>query len=237
MAGADIRRYSIDRHGTSLNAPLAVLAAALLAFADALLYPVLMLPVLLVQLTDNLTTVGFVVALTGGLWFIPQIIAAGVIQDRRRVKPVLLAGGMTRVAALGFFTSIGFRASEFTNQQLLRWFVLAIIISTIASAFSARPLTIMTGRAVASEQQRRVFGGRGVLGSLLAIIGGWVILSLFATDGPVFSPQSDPAGSRSGQRNCGRHLFCRTHPGTPPDAARCRSPTWRKHQRRGQDAR
>lgn len=186
MAGADIRRFSIDRRGTSLNAPLAALAAALLAFADALLYPILVLPVVVAQLTGNLTTIGLVSSLAAGLWFIPQIISAGVIQDRRRVKPVLIVGSITRAAAFGLFTYIGFRSDDFTHQELLRWLVFTLIIATTASAFSSLPLTIMTARSVTSDQQRRVFGGRTILGGLLAIVAGLVVASVFDVDGPAF---------------------------------------------------
>ena len=186
MAGADIRRFSIDRRGTSLNAPLAALAAALLAFADALLYPILVLPVVVAQLTGNLTTIGLVSSLAAGLWFIPQIISAGVIQDRRRVKPVLIVGSTTRAAAFGLMAYIGFRANDFTYQELLRWLVFTLIIATTASAFSSLPLTIMTARSVSSDQQRRVFGGRTILGGLLAIVAGLIVASVFDVDGPAF---------------------------------------------------
>lgn len=186
MAGADIRRFSIDRHGTSLNAPLAALAAALLAFADALLYPILVLPIVVAQLTGNLTTIGLVSSLAAGLWFIPQIISAGVIQDRRRVKPVLIVGSITRAAAFGLFAYIGFRADDFTHQELLRWLVFTLIIATTASAFSSLPLTIMTARSVSPDQQRRVFGGRTILGGLLAVVAGLIVASVFDIDGPAF---------------------------------------------------
>ncbi|MGH2548400.1 MAG: hypothetical protein ACRDHN_03375, partial [Thermomicrobiales bacterium] len=106
MAGADIRRFSFDRQGTSLNAPIAVIAAALFAFADAFLVPAIVLPVVTSQLTNNLTTVGLAVSLAGGLWFLPQVLSAGVIQDRRRIKPVVLLGGACRAAALGLFAYV-----------------------------------------------------------------------------------------------------------------------------------
>jgi hypothetical protein len=186
VAGADIRRFSTDRRGTSLNAPLAALAAALMAFADALLYPALVLPVVVGQLTGNLTTVGLAASLAAGLWFIPQIISAGVIQDRRRVKPVLIVGGITRAAAFGLFTYIGFRADDFSHQELLRWLIFALVVATTASAFSSLPLTILTARSVSADQQRTLFSGRVVLAGVLAIVAGLIVASVFDVDGPGF---------------------------------------------------
>ena len=43
MAGAEFRRFSIDRQGMTLNAPIAVIASALLAFADAFLLPAIVI--------------------------------------------------------------------------------------------------------------------------------------------------------------------------------------------------
>ena len=186
MAGADIRRFSFDRQGTSLNAPIAVIAAALFAFADAFLVPAIILPVVTSQLTDNLTTVGLAVSLTGGLWFLPQVLSAGVIQDRRRLKPVVLLGGATRAVALGFFAYVGFRDDDFTNVELLRWLIFALVVSAIASAFTMAPLNLLTMRTSHGDQRANLFTIRAVLAGLLAIAGGIVTARVFAEDGPGF---------------------------------------------------
>jgi MFS family permease len=186
VAGADIRRFSFDRQGTSLNAPIAVIAAALFAFADAFLVPAIVLPVVTAQLTTNLTTVGLAVSLAGGLWFLPQVLSAGVIQDRRRIKPVVLLGGACRAAALGLFAYVGFRDDDFSNVQLLRWLIFALVVSTIASSFTIAPLNMLTVRSAHGEQRAGIFNIRAGLAGLLAIVAGIITARVFAEDGPGF---------------------------------------------------
>lgn len=186
MAGADIRRFSFDRQGTSLNAPIAVIAAALFAFADAFLVPAIVLPVVVSRLTDNLTTVGLAVSLAGGLWFLPQVLSAGVIQDRRRIKPVVLLGGACRAGALGLFAYVGFRDDDFNDVQLLRWLIFALVVSSIASSFTIAPLNLLTVRTTHGDQRSGVFAIRAILATMLAIAAGIVIARVFAEDGPGF---------------------------------------------------
>ncbi|MCC6705036.1 MAG: hypothetical protein IT334_09170 [Thermomicrobiales bacterium] len=186
MAGADFRRYSIDRRGMSLNAPVAILSSALLAFADAFLLPAIVIAAVTSQLTDDLRTVGLAVSLAGGLWYLPQVLSTGVIQHRRRVKPVLLIGGGVRAAALGLFVWIGFRADDFTRSELLRWFLLALIISTVASAFSIPPMNALATRSVRSIERKQIFTRRPILALILAVGAGLIIARVFGPSGPDF---------------------------------------------------
>ncbi len=186
MAGAEIRRFSIDRQGMTLNAPIAVIASALFAFADAFLLPAIVIAAVTSQLTDDLTTIGLAVSLAGGLWYLPQVLATGVIQNRRRIKPVILLGGALRAAALGLFAYIGFRADDFTETELLRWFLFSLVIATAASAFSMPPLNALLIRAVSPDQRRQVFTYRAFLALLLAILAGLIAARVFGDDGPGF---------------------------------------------------
>lgn len=170
----------------SLNAPVALISSALLAFADAFLLPAIVLAAVTSQLTNDLTTVGLAVSLAGGLWYLPQVLATGVIQYRRRVKPVLLIGGGVRAAALGLFAWIGFRAGNFSQSELLRWFLLALIISTVASAFSIPPMNALAVRAVHSVERKKIFTRRPLLTLLLAVAAGLIIARVFGESGPGF---------------------------------------------------
>jgi len=186
VAGAEIRRFSIDRQGMTLNAPIAVIASALLAFADAFLIPAIVIAAVTSRLTTELSTIGLAVSLAGGLWYLPQILATGVIQHRRRVKPVILLGGSLRAAALGLFAYIGFRADDFTETELLRWFLFSLVIATAASAFSIPPLNALLIRAVRPDQRRQVFTIRAVLALLLAVLAGLIAARVFGAHGPGF---------------------------------------------------
>jgi MFS family permease len=170
----------------TLNAPIAVIASALLAFADAFLFPAIVIAAVTSRLTDDLVTIGLAVSLAGGLWYLPQVLATGVIQNRRRVKPVILLGGATRAAALGLFAYIGFRAEDFTETELLRWFLFALVVATAASAFSMPPLNALLVRAIRPEQRRQVFLVRASFALVLAVAAGLIMARVFGPDGPGF---------------------------------------------------
>ena len=169
-----------------LNAPVAIISSALLAFADAFLLPFIVLTAVTSQLTDDLGTVGLAVSLAGGLWYLPQVLSTGVIQYRRRVKPVLLIGGGVRAAALGLFAWIGFRADNFTESELLRWFLMALIIATTASAFTIPPMNALATRSVHSLGRKRIFTRRPILALILAVAAGLIVARVLGDSGPGF---------------------------------------------------
>jgi MFS family permease len=170
----------------TLNAPVAVISSALLAFADAFLLPAIVIAAVTSRLTADLTTVGLAVSLAGGLWYLPQVLATGVIQHRRQVKPVILLGGTLRAAALGLFAYIGFRAEDFSQNELLRWFLFALVVATVASAFTMPPLNALAMRAIRPEQRRHVFAARALLSLILAVFAGLIVARVFGSDGPGF---------------------------------------------------
>jgi Na+/melibiose symporter-like transporter len=114
------------------------------------------------------------------------VLSAGVIQDRRRIKPVVILGGACRAAALGFFAYVGFRDDDFSNDDLLRWFIFALIVSTIASSFTIAPLNLLTVRTSHGDERAGLFTVRAVLAGILAIAAGIVTARVFAGDGPGF---------------------------------------------------
>ena len=99
---------------------------------------------------------------------------------------VVLLGGACRAVALGLFAYVGFRDDDFTNVELLRWLIFALVVSAIASSFTIAPLNLLTVRTANREQRGRAFSLRALLAALLAIAAGLIIARVFAESGPGF---------------------------------------------------
>ena len=184
MAGADIRRFSVDRRGQALNVLLGVISGALLVLADTLLHPIIVLPLFVSELTNRYALIGLVPAIAAGAWFLPQVLAGLVVRGRRRL-PWATGALVVRTAAVILLAYVGYRADQLTDAQLLRSFFICYLAYVLAAGFATAPTNDVLVKAVAGERRGRFFAQRSLWAGLLAVAGGVVVRAVLG-GGPAF---------------------------------------------------
>ncbi len=184
MAGADIRRFSVDRRGQAFNVLLGVVSGALLVLADTLLHPTIVLPLFVSELTDTYALIGLVPAIAAGAWFLPQVLASFVVRGRRRL-PWATGASVVRTAAVTLLAYVGYRADGLTDAQLLRSFFICYLAYVLAGGFAASPTNDVLVKAVAGERRGRFFAQRALWSGVLAVAAGIVVRAVLG-DGPAF---------------------------------------------------
>lgn len=183
VIGADIRLTSRDRAGVVLDPPLLAVAAGASAFAESLLLPTLVLPVVAAQLTQERVVVGFVAAIPAATWLIAQALSAFLLHGRTRLKPVAAVAALVRVGAFLILARAALDAAV-TRESLLSALLFAAILAAIASAVSQQATRALSARIVVANAQRALFGLRGISAAVLAMLAGLVLASALAPDGP-----------------------------------------------------
>ena len=186
MAGADIRRFSFDRRGLAPNFLLGLAAGALLALAETLVHPIVVLPLFVAALTDDLAVVGLVPAVAAGVWWLGRLPAALVVGPRRTKLPWVTGAALVRTAAMVLLAYVVFRADRVSDEQLLRSFFLCYVVYHFAGGFAAGPATDVVAKAVAADQRARLFRQRVLWGGAFGVVAALVVARLLSADGPAF---------------------------------------------------
>ncbi len=185
VAGADIRRFSGDRRNTGAAIVRGVVSSALIALADAAIFPTLVLVAFAAQLTDDLVIIGLVPAMSAGLWFLPQLLARPLTHLTNRQVPWMTGAAIIRAAAIILLAVIGFR-DDVSNTQRLRSLLICYAAFVLASGFAAVPATELVQRAIPPDQRSWFLRVR----NLWAIAGGAAAASLvfrvLGPEGPAF---------------------------------------------------
>lgn len=186
MAGADIRRYSNDRRGRALNFFLGIASGALFGLADTLLFPSLILALFVAQLTHSYLLLGLIPAIGAGVWFLPQLLAAGLVQGRQRKLPWATAASIIRFAAIALLAYVGLRAGSLNNAGLLRSFFICYVAYSLAAGFAAVPAGEAVAKAIAHEQRPLFLRQRVLWGAILGLAGGFVVHQVLGARGLTF---------------------------------------------------
>ena len=186
MSGAEIRRLSVDRRGLVPNVFLGIGSGALLALADALIHPLIVLPLFVAALTDDLAVVGLIPAIAAGVWWLGRLPAVVLVRPRRQALPWATGALLVRIAAVALLAYVVFGADRFGDAQLVRSFFICYVVYHLSGGFAAGPLTEALARSVAVDQRARVFRQRVIWGAALGIVAGFVVARLLGTDGPTF---------------------------------------------------
>lgn len=186
MAGADIRRFSSDRRGMALNFFLGVGNGALLILADTLMHPTLVLALFVAELSDDALLIGLVPAIATGVWFLPQLFSAAVVQGRRRQLPWAAGASIIRTAAVILLAFVGYRAESLTDDELLRRFFICYVVYNLAAGFANVPSTELAAKAIAAERRGLFFSQRNLWGGVLGFGAGFVIREVLGSGGPDF---------------------------------------------------
>ncbi len=167
------------------NAPFAFISGILLAIADALLHPTILLVFFVSQLTDSLRTIGLVV--TVGLlgWYLPQLMVPWLVNNTSRQLPWALSANLVRAAAAIFLAYSGYR-TDVSDDDRLRSFFICYVVYSVAAGFAQSPMNELIARSVPAEIRGRLFRQRTVWAGIVAIGAGVLARQTIGTDGPGF---------------------------------------------------
>ena len=186
MAGAEIRRYSADQRGLSLNVFLGVAGGALGTLAETLILPTIVLAFFVGQLTDSYAVVGLVPALGVGLWALARLPATILIASRRRKLPWAIGAALVRAAATGLLAIVSFRAGEGSEPQLLRAFFICYAAYSFAAGFASVPISSVIAKAMPHEGRLIFFRQRTLWSGVMGVIAGLVVVQLLGNGSPPF---------------------------------------------------
>jgi MFS family permease len=170
---------------SSLNWPLALTAGVLIALAEFLLHPTIVLVFFASELTDSLRTIGLVV--TVGLlgWYVPQLISPWLEKSTSRQMPWALGASLVRAASVIFLAYVGYR-SDITDEERLRSFFICYVAYCVASGFAQAPVNELIARSIHGEQLSRLLSQRNLWSGILAIGAGFVARASLGENGPEF---------------------------------------------------
>lgn len=184
MAGADVRRFSTDRRGTSLNFALGVAHGALLTLADTLLFPTIVLTMFVAQLTGDPVKIALVPVLGTSVWLLPQVLVSSV-PWKSRVLPWATGAAIVQTAAIALLAYVGYRANM-NNGERLRSFFLCYAAYNFAAGLASAPTRELLAKSIPRDRRAIFFAQRSLWGSVLALVAGVVVHSLFGSRGPAF---------------------------------------------------
>jgi len=161
------------------NFTLNTLDGAFFAFGKSFVSLSTILPLFVRKLTD----LTFLVSLIGGLDrlgnYIPQILSAKFVEDKKKKKGfVLLFGGLQRLAWLGMALSTLFFAKS-SEDMLLFGFFLFFALYAFSSGFFTPIWFGFISKIIPTRKRGKFFGTRSFIGRILGIIGamvaGWIL--------------------------------------------------------------
>lgn len=169
------RRTRRERFRYRHNFAFGVANGALLLLGDTLIHPTLVLVVFVSQLTTSNLLIGLVPALSVGLWFLPQFLAAALVQGRRRQLPWAAWASIVRAAAVGILGAAIAAIGEGNPALLLTVFILAYACYNLAAGFAFVPLVELSARVIPADRRGLYFSQRNFWGGVLAFLAGFLI--------------------------------------------------------------
>ncbi|MER3436517.1 MAG: hypothetical protein C4346_02205, partial [Chloroflexota bacterium] len=185
MAGSDIRRFSGDRRNTGAAILRGVISGALIALADATIFPTLVLVAFASQLTDDLVTIGLVPAMSAGLWFLPQLLARPLTHLTNRQVPWMTGAAIIRAAAVILLAVIGFR-DDLSNAERLRSLLICYAAFVLASGFAAVPATELVRRAIPPDHRSWFLRLRNLWAITGGVAAAILVFRVLGPEGPAF---------------------------------------------------
>ncbi len=162
-----------------------VISSALIALADALIFPTLVLVAFAAQLTNNLVTIGLVPAIGAGLWFLPQVFANSLTRLSSRQVPWITGAAILRAVSVILLAVIGYR-EDLSNAQRLRSFMICYAVYAIASGFAGVPASVILRRTIPPDQRSWFLRVRNLWAVAGAAAGAILVFRVLGPEGPAF---------------------------------------------------
>ena len=159
------------------NFRLTVLHGALLIGTNnSVASPDLVLTAFAAHITSNPLILGLISPLQSAMYSLPQVWTIGWLQRSRRALPLYNSAVLIR--ALSWLALIGVALFVGTPSILLLTLMAFVLLGGMAWGVSGLPFIEIVGKIVPARQRGLVFGWRGALGGVFAVIGAQVVIIL-----------------------------------------------------------
>jgi hypothetical protein len=175
----------LDRRGASLNFVFGVAHGALLTLAESLLFPTIVLTVFVAQLTADPIKIALVPVIGTTVWLLPQILLGSRQWRTGRVLPWATGAAIVQTAAIVLLAYVGYRA-DMNADERLRSFFLCYAVNNLAAGLAAIPTRELLTKSIPRDRRGIFFAQRSLWGTVLALVAGVVVRSLFGPSGPAF---------------------------------------------------
>jgi hypothetical protein len=160
-------------------------AGVLIALAEALLHPTIVLVFFVSELTGSLQTIGLVVTVGMLGWYIPQVLMPWVAGPSSRQMPWALGASLVRAAAVIFLAYTGYR-NDASDAERLRSFFVCYVAFCVASGFTQTPINELIARGLPGRRLDSMIRNRNLAAGLLAVIAALVARESLGPNGPAF---------------------------------------------------
>ncbi len=174
---------------TRRNTRLTILNGALMiGTTNSVASPDLVLTAFAAHLTSNPLILGLIAPLQNATWSLPQIWTIGWLRRTRYALPMYHYSAILRM-----FSWIALVVVTFLFRDpvvLLLTLMLFVLIGGLAAGVTGLPFIEVVAKVIPARQRGLVFGWRGALGGVLAIIGAPVVLFFTGPDVRFDFPQN-----------------------------------------------
>ena len=162
-----------------LNASCFITDYVLFGVGMAFINQSTVLPTFVSRITDSTLLIGLIATIQSGAWLIPQVFVAGLVADRPRKRPFMLAAA---VASRPLFLALALATlviGERNPAILVALLFAVMLVFGVADGFVSVPWFDILCRAIPPSRRGRVIGLAQVINGLIGVaVGGVVALVL-----------------------------------------------------------
>jgi MFS family permease len=173
--GSEVQFTSNERRSYRRNFGFGVANGAMNMLGDTLIHPSLVLALFVSQLSNSNLLIGLVPALSVGVWFLPQLVAAALVAGKERQLPYAVWAGVVRALAIAALGVIGFVLGAGSPSTLLLCFFICYTIYNLSAGFANVPMVDVSARVVPPSRRGFYFGQRSFWGGVFGFLAGFVI--------------------------------------------------------------
>jgi Na+/melibiose symporter-like transporter len=154
--------------------------AVMIGTSNSVASPELVLTAFAAFLTSNPLILGLIGPLQSATWSLPQLWIVGRVQRSVRALPLYNHSAVIRLISWIVLTVVVFFVRD--KAVLLITVLAFVLIGGIAAGIAGLPFIEVIGKIIPARQRGLVFGWRGAIGGVLAIIGSQVVILLTGPD-------------------------------------------------------
>lgn len=170
--------YTRKRKNNAFTPVNGMISGALQALADSILHPVILLSAVTALLNGSNVQIAAFTVIALASWTISAVIMTSLHHLVRRSGAVVLGAGAVRLLAIAFLTVTAFRSPGQPPQDVIRALLIGFFIYQVSSAVLGRASVRSIAGSSPSAVCAIIFRQRGIIGAIIAMIGGAVVWSV-----------------------------------------------------------